>query len=267
MDLTMLGTGNASATNYYNTCFLLEEGSFRLLVDGGGGNGILRQLSLAGHSWKDIRHMFVTHLHMDHVLGILWMERMILQSKARGLWDGEAFIYSNAGVLSFLEKCARDLLPQSEWSLIGKCLHLVEVRPGQKVSIEGRSIEFFDIHSTKTLQYGFTMPLEGGGRLCCCGDEPCNPLCEESVRGSRYLLHEAFCLESEAEIFQPYEKHHSTVGDACRYAQRLGVENLILYHTEDSNPSTRRKRYLEEGRKYFSGNLMIPEDLERIVLA
>ena len=44
MKLIMLGTGNAMVTRCYNTCFALQEGEDFLLVDAGGGNGILRQL-------------------------------------------------------------------------------------------------------------------------------------------------------------------------------------------------------------------------------
>ena len=42
--ITMLGTGNAMCVNCYNTCFCLHTPKGGLLVDGGGGNGILRQL-------------------------------------------------------------------------------------------------------------------------------------------------------------------------------------------------------------------------------
>lgn len=58
------------------------------------------------------------------------------------------------------------------------------------------------------------------------------------------------------------KKHHSTVKDACELAESLGVENLLLYHTEDRNITERKKLYLEEGRQYYSGNLYVPEDLE-----
>lgn len=42
--ITMLGTGNATVSQIYNTCFLLQTSSTLLLVDAGGGNGILSQL-------------------------------------------------------------------------------------------------------------------------------------------------------------------------------------------------------------------------------
>ena len=76
MKLTMLGTGNALVTECYNTCFVLEENNQYLLVDGGGGNGILHQLKHAGINWKNIKSIFVTHKHLDHITGIIWIIRI-----------------------------------------------------------------------------------------------------------------------------------------------------------------------------------------------
>lgn len=33
----------------------------------------------AGFNWMDMRHIFVTHKHVDHLMGIIWMVRMICQ--------------------------------------------------------------------------------------------------------------------------------------------------------------------------------------------
>ena len=85
---------------------------------------------------------------------------------------------------------------------------------------------------------------------------------QKYAKNSTWLLHEAFCLFSQADKFKPYEKHHSTVKDACELAQKLEAENLILYHTEDKNISRRKELYTEEGRQYYKGNLWIPDDLE-----
>ena len=49
-------------------------------------------------------------------------------------------------------------------------------------------------------------------------------------------------------------------------ANKLGVENLVLYHTEDKNLPRRKELYTREGREYFAGGLYIPDDLERIQL-
>ena len=57
MHITMLGTGNASATECYNSCFLLTENGKHLLVDGGGGSNIFKQLNLVGIDWKTINRL------------------------------------------------------------------------------------------------------------------------------------------------------------------------------------------------------------------
>lgn len=59
MKITMLGTGNALVTECYNTCFVLSDSGKYLLVDGGGGNTILRQLKRAGLNWMDMREILL----------------------------------------------------------------------------------------------------------------------------------------------------------------------------------------------------------------
>lgn len=218
MKITMFGTGNAMVTECYNTCFMLSDRDDYFLIDGGGGNTILRQLKETGYDCMDIHEIFVTHKHIDHLLGIIWVVRKICQSG-------------------------------------GKTQHIL-----------GREVTFFDIHSTKDKQFGFCMKLDNGEKLTCCGDEPYNPCMRAYVENSAWLLHEAFCLYAQADIFSPYEKHHSTVKDACETAEELGVKNLILYHTEDRNLPDRKRLYTEEGSRYFHGKLYIPEDLECILI-
>ncbi len=134
------------------------------------------------------------------------------------------------------------------------------------MDIIGRPVTFFDIQSTKAKQYGFRMDLGAGRKLTCYGDEPLVPAVEPYAAGSEWMLHEAFCLYSQADIFDPYEKHHSTVKDACELAERLGAKNLLLYHTEDRNLPHRKEMYQQEGKQYFHGALWIPDDLEVIGL-
>ena len=45
--LIILGTGNATVTKCFNTCFAIQTGEEYFLVDSGGGNGILAQLEKA----------------------------------------------------------------------------------------------------------------------------------------------------------------------------------------------------------------------------
>ena len=85
----MLGTGNALVTECYNTCFVLEENEKYFMVDGGGGSTILHQLKHAGFNWMDKREIFITHKHIDHLTGIIWMIRVICQNMNSGKYEGE----------------------------------------------------------------------------------------------------------------------------------------------------------------------------------
>lgn len=102
--------------------------------------------------------------------------------------------------------------------------------------------------------------------MVCLGDEPFNEANGDVVKGADWLLCEAFCKYADRDVFHPYEKHHSTARDAAQLAQRLGVANLILYHTEDKTLATRKHDYTAEARSAFDGNVFVPDDLEEIII-
>ena len=280
MKLTMLGTGNAMVTNCYNTCFAFEEDGRCFLVDAGGGNTILRRLREAGIDWKQTRDIFVTHKHIDHILGIVWMMRIFCQNMKRGSCNGEARIYAHREVVEILQNLAATLLQKNQADYIRlqtlperkagneaafqaeTCLRLIIVEDGEITKILGHPVTFFDIHSTKAKQFGFTLEFAPKRRLTCCGDEPYNEAEYLYAKDSEWLLHEAFCLYEQADVFHPYEKHHSTAKDAALLAVQLGVKHLLLYHTEDKNLARRRELYTAEARQQFQGEVHVPEDLE-----
>ena len=39
-----------------------------------------------------------------------------------------------------------------------------------------------------------------------------------------------------------------------------------MFHTEDKNILSRKKLYVDEGKEFFSGNLIVPDDLDIIEL-
>ena len=259
--ITILGTGNAHVTRCYNTCFTLHSASGQtLLVDAGGGNGILTQLERAELCRADIHDMFVTHAHTDHLLGAIWIIRMALEAKCR------LSVWSHEKVLRLLDEICRQLLSRKVMAGMDALISFRRLEDGERFSVGDMQLQCFDIHSTKERQFGFAAVLADGARLCCLGDEPFNPLCRQYADGADWLMHEAFCTYADRDRFRPYEKSHSTALDAARNAQDLRVKNLVLYHTEDRTLETRRGRYAAEAREAFSGNIIVPDDLQVITL-
>ncbi len=262
-EIIILGTGNAMVTRCYNTCFIVrsESGSM-MLVDAGGGNGILSQLQKAGVVCEEIDDLFITHAHTDHILGVIWLMRMALQYQK----PQQLKIHSHKKVLDLIDHIARQTLPQKQVDRIGTNVVYYEFSDGDSFQAGDMQVQCFDIHSTKEKQFGFTVTFANGKRLACLGDEPYCELNEPYVKGADWMMSEAFCLYADRERFQPYKKHHSTALDAARLAKTLGVPNLILYHTEDKTLDTRKERYSAEAQSVYDGQVFVPYDLERIAI-
>lgn len=262
----MLGTGEATATRCYNTCFILKAGGVMMLVDAGGGNGILSQLAGAHIPVTDIRHMFVTHAHTDHILGAVWVVRMIAHRMSDGSCGGRFDVYGHDKALYVLDWICRNTLPGPYLACLGKTIFLNELVDGGTFNVGNIGITAFDVHSAKEKQFGFRAVLPGGITLACLGDEPYNATERKYVGNVDWLMAEAFCLYADRERFKPYEKCHGTALEAGRYAESLNVRNLVLYHTEDENLAVRKQKYSEEAMRYFRGRVFVPDDLEEIDL-
>ncbi|MBQ1466889.1 MAG: MBL fold metallo-hydrolase [Solobacterium sp.] len=264
MKLTMLGTGHAGVTNCYNTCFLLEEEGKCFLTDTGGGNGLIRQLRACGHSPQEISEVFITHKHLDHITGFFWLERLIHSSKRRGS-DWSLTVYSHEEVIEILRHGMRDLL-LNEGEEPEDFIRFEVVRDGDVRTVLGHETVFFDIHAQKARQFGFRMKYNETDTLTCLGDEPYNDSEQAYVEGCTWLMHESFCKYADKEIFHPRRAGHSTVKDAAETAERLGVKNLLIYHTEDRDLLHRRESYTAEALQYFHGHVYVPDDLDTIEL-
>ncbi|MGN0155656.1 MAG: MBL fold metallo-hydrolase [Lachnospiraceae bacterium] len=264
--LIMLGTGNATVTKCYNTCFALQDNEEYFLIDTGGGNGILSQLEKAKIPLQKIHHIFLSHEHTDHILGIVWMIRMAATKMKRGEYEGNLHIYCHSGLMDTVLTITQLTVQKKFFDMIGKRIFIHPLQHDERVQILDYNVQFFDICSDKAKQYGFTMQLNNGQKFTFIGDEYYRECEYPYATGSDWLLHEAFCLYRDREVFKPYEKFHATVKEACENAEMLNVKNLILYHTEDKNIKKRKELYTEEGKAYFSGNLFVPDDLEEIFL-
>ena len=264
--INILGTGSAMVTKCYNTCFTLSNGQEHFLVDTGGGNTILSNLEKMKINMNKIHHVFISHKHNDHITGIIWMVRAVAQGITDNKYEGNLTIYCHKDNIEAIKTFCSLFLEKKFTRYIGERIIFSEIFHRCQVSILHWKVEFFDIQSTKCLQFGFTTLLSKGEKLTFLGDEPYRSELFEFANNADYLFHEAFCLYSQRDIFKPYEKHHATVKEACETAAKLNVKNIILYHTEDKNILNRKKLYTEEGQEFFTGNILVPDDLDVINL-
>ena len=268
--ITMLGTGNATVSQIYNTCFVLQTPSTLMLVDAGGGNGILAQLKKVNVRISDIHHLFVTHAHTDHVLGVIWVIRMVAQCKG---YEGLLHVYGNDKVMKVIKTIIDMILAKKQLAKVAERVVFHQLEDGDCFKVGDMKLECFDIQSTKEKQFGFRAELpsssDESGKplvLACLGDEPYNEQNRRYIVGADWMMCEAFCLYADRDTFKPYEKCHSTALDAGKLAEELGVKNLILYHTEEKTLANRKEKYTREAAENFKGRIFVPDDLEVIEL-
>ncbi|MDE5888603.1 MAG: MBL fold metallo-hydrolase, partial [Bacilli bacterium] len=169
----------------------------------------------------------------------------------------------NDVVYEAIKGVSKYILPDKLMNAIYSIVDFKVLNDGDKYNINGVDYTFFDIQARGTKQYGFECVLNNK-RLAFLGDETLNPNLYDRVRDFDYVMHEAFCLDSEENIFHAYEKNHSTTKSVSEVMNKLNVKNLILYHTEETHKEDRKKLYTKEAQEYFCGKIIVPDDLEII---
>jgi ribonuclease Z len=261
--ITMLGTGNGGTLDLYNTCFVIQNDKGNFLVDTGGGIEVIKRLKVIGIQLIDIRNIFISHTHTDHILGIFWILKKIGILAMHGKITDKINIYCNDVVYEAIREVSKYILPSKLMEAVYTVTNFVILNDGDKHTICEVEYEFFDIKAKGTKQFGFEAMINAK-KFVFLGDETLNPILYDRVKNADYVTHEAFCLDEEENIFHAYEKNHSTAKSASKVMNGLGVKNLILYHTEESHGADRKALYTKEGQEHFDGKVIVPNELESI---
>ena len=84
---------------------------------------------------------------------------MVAAAMNAGRYEGELTIWCDPTVLEGLCQMARITLQKKMTDRLGDRILFHAISDGQTDTILGRKVTFFDIHSTKMKQMGFTMEL------------------------------------------------------------------------------------------------------------
>jgi ribonuclease Z len=295
LDVVFLGTSASAPTARRGVAAtLVRRGGERLLFD--CGEGTQRQLLRSSVGLVDLREIYLTHFHADHVLGLPGM----LKTFALRGRDVPLTVYGPRGLGDLFASLRR---------IFGKLsfdLDLVELEPAEEVVREDYSIVPFRVrHAAESVGYALvererpgrfdgsladelgvpfgpergalqrgeavTLPdgrtidpaqLVGEARpgrtLVLTGDTaPCDAVARQA-EGADLLIHEASFCEDEAD--RARETNHSTAAGAAEIARESGVSLLALTHLSNRyfGPEVAR-----EARAIFPGTA-VPKDFDTI---
>lgn len=263
--IIMLGTGSGVTMDLYNTCFVIQNDNGNFLVDTGGGVEILKRLKQVNIDYKDIRNIFISHSHTDHILGLIWLFKRIGYDIICGANIDKINVYCNSDVHEAIQNISKCVLPNKMLNTLNSIINYIILNDGDIININGIDYKFFDALSKRVKLFGFECLLNNK-KLVFLGDEVLSPNLYDRFKNFDYVMHEAFCLDSEKNIFHAYEKNHSTTRSVSEVMNKLNIKNLILYHTEETHGKLRKELYMKEAQEYFKGNVIVPDDLEVINL-
>ncbi len=258
--LLFFGTALGMPKNSTCSSILIEDKNTNLLLDTAGGHEILVQFHKAKKDPSDLKNIFITHYDSDHILGIVPIARA-LSKKEAGTHNVNLFC---SKVVKEAVDSLFHLVALKHYTEAKKHLNFIEVNDREIHTVDGWKLQFFDVKSNKSPQMGCVVTFPDGKKLSFLGDEPLREHYADVVKDCDILIHDAFCLDTEQKIFEPHPKNHSTMKEAAENATKINAQKLVVFHTEDLTLNTRKKRYLKEGKEYFSGGIFVPLDMDEL---
>ncbi len=278
MKLTILGSGSPEAYDRRaSSGYLLEIGDDRILFDCGGG--VFDNLVRSGRLPSDITHLFLSHLHTDHMMDYARIVHAAWDEGAAPLnvWGPTPIAkitegyFGKDGVLSADLYARTELRPSQEvWLARGGTLprpwpspNVVEIKPGFSHKGNGWELKSCEVPHAQPAFDCMAFSVENGDRkFVYSGDAA---LCDELERLSHdadLLLHWCYRLSGE-DVHPALIEMSPTPPQIAQMATRAGVKRLLLSHfrihmdSEDGHRSA-----LADLKDHFDGPFGIVEDLQ-----
>lgn len=139
MQIKTLGWSGGIGANLRTTCFLVDDD---ILVDAGTGLGDLPLNQMTG-----IRHIFLTHSHIDHVTGL-----PLLVDSMFGVHDEPIVVYALEETIEAVKKHVFNWVIWPDFTELpnkqNPSVRFEVMKPGEVKSIRKRDIEMIEVNHT-----------------------------------------------------------------------------------------------------------------------
>ncbi|MHB1533608.1 MAG: MBL fold metallo-hydrolase [Acidimicrobiales bacterium] len=241
------------------------------------GNGVARQIVLAGLRLDRLRAVFLTHHHADHMLDVGALPFLAWTDGLREVVD----LFGPAPLRDvmdhFLAMVDVDLRARQDTTgrpRFEKLLNVTEVdRAGQVWShgdlvVKTACVDHPPIRPS--LAYRFETPDRS---IVISGDTRYSPALVELATGADVLVHEAFHrgsldLLARGGNTSTLREHvvacHTEAAEAGRVAQEAQVGLLVLSHLVPADGGPDERSWRQAAASMFSGPVLVGEDLQLI---
>lgn len=174
-------------------------------------------------------------------------------------------VFSHESGLDALYTICRLTLPTKVMEAVMRNVDFVDIEHHQTVRLaDDFSFTALDLRGKDVTQYGFVATVDGC-TVACMGDIPCHPELYPEIAGVDWLMHEAYCLESQRDTLHPERIGHCTVLEAARIAQCVATNRLLLYHRSDALATADPHAVIREVSSAFSDKGSSPHQGHHVI--
>ena len=243
------------------------------------GDGVARQLVLAGIPLASLRHVFLTHQHSDHnadygnLLLLAWTAGLRTRVDAWGPPPLEDM------TRLFFEMNSYDI--QTRIADEGRVPLQPLIHP-HELTAGGLVFDDENVRVTATLvdhppvvpSFGYRFDTPDRAIVISGDTKPSDNLIE-LARGADVLVHDAFYppaidrlvagVPNARTLKESILSHHTSAEDAGRVAQAAGVETLVLSHLVPAeDPLVTAEMWIDAAKAHFDGTVVLAADLLEI---
>jgi ribonuclease BN (tRNA processing enzyme) len=243
------------------------------------GDGVARQLVMAGVPLASLRSIFITHHHSDHnadygnLILLAWTAG--LRTRV-GTWGPPPL---QRMTKLFLEMNKFDIdtrIADEGRPPLGPLVHAHELRrAGLVMQDENVKVTAAVVHHPPVTP-AFAYRFDAADRsIVISGDTTPTPSLIELARGADVLVQEALFapaidrlvarVPNAPALRKSILSHHTSAEDAGRIAKEAGVRKLVLSHlVPPDDPEVTEQMWIGAARQHFDGEIVLGKDLLEI---
>lgn len=304
-EILFLGTAGGPPLRYERSepsTLLIVDGR-QYLID--CGIGTIRRMVQAGIQSEKIRTIFITHHHPDHDLGLadIMANDYFWLNMAGGAYSisiygppqteefvNAAFNYISIPFSVFTSEPNSAFAMGNKNNKVQNPFVAHDVLPGnvfyqddkiRVIAVENSHYALMPLQfrtQAKSYSFRFETPY---GVIVFTGDTGPSDAVEQLAKGADVLVSEVLDLNAAAKFVQTMAKRnnwpperskalmehmkaeHLSMKEVGQLASKAQVKSVLLYHYTPTNPAA----YVAEVKKYFSGQVFAPSDLDKYCLS
>jgi ribonuclease Z len=280
--VTLLGTGTPPPLMArFGPATLVEVAGQRLLFD--AGRGVTQRLWQKKIRLGAIDHLFLTHLHSDHVVGIPDLYLTGWLTSPFGRRPGAFKISGPAGTANMMHhlreaytwdvetRLADQKLPEAAVAVEAR-----DLQPGTVYEEGGVRVSAFEVDHGDLIKtvYGYRIDYDGRS-VAISGDTRLSENLIAKAQGVDLLVHSIAAARPEllasAESWKRIMAHHIEPEDAGRVFARTKPTLAVFTHkappTNGKIPRVTEEELIERTRTTYDGPLTVGRDLMEITVA